>query len=96
MASCNTEVFISNLRKSKLQVTTYAFEDGKDFQFLAPYCKQDIEVLENVQRRTMESGAQEQLGVLGMLSLKKKGDLITLYNHLKRGWSQVGVGFSPR
>lgn len=36
MASCNTEVFISNLRKSNLQVTTCTFEDGKDFQFYGP------------------------------------------------------------
>lgn len=50
----------------------------KIFSFMVPYCKKDIEVLENVQRRTMESGAQEQLTVLGMLSLKKRGDLITL------------------
>ncbi|KAJ7410787.1 hypothetical protein WISP_106134 [Willisornis vidua] len=64
----------------------------------------DIEVLENVQRRTTElmkglgtKSCEEWLRKLGLFNLKKRmvrGDLITLYNHLIRGCSQVGVGFS--
>ncbi|KAF4800472.1 hypothetical protein TURU_044488 [Turdus rufiventris] len=57
-----------------------------------------MEVLECVQRRTMElvkslehKSYEEQLGVFCLEKRRIKGDLITLYNSLKDGLSQVGI-----
>ncbi|RMC12918.1 hypothetical protein DUI87_10445 [Hirundo rustica rustica] len=69
-------------------------------QFWAPQYREDIEGLEQVQRRTTELGkglehksCEDQLRELGVYSLEKGRLRVDLYNSLKGGCGQVKIVF---
>ncbi|KAK4828902.1 hypothetical protein QYF61_001460 [Mycteria americana] len=103
LESCLAEKDLGVLVDSRLNMSRHCAQVAKkSWLFWVSHYKRDIEVLECVRRRATKlvkglenKSYEERLRELGFFSLKKwrlRGDLIALYNYLKGGCSEVGVG----